>query len=284
MLKLSKLRGRLKDEDEGTWFVSLADLLTLLLCFFVLMLSVSHLDQERYHKVADSLEEALKTEKARNEAAARRPLGSSLSPEPQAGGQLYPVIQPALPPQVYQNVPGAPPQGDGAGFPAGSGGGQATPPAQPAPKTLDELGQELGLRFAKDPSGVQVEKREGGYAVTLKGAVLFDRASADLRAPSLAYLDSIAASLAQTPYSVIVEGHTDNLPIQSFVYPSNWELSAARAARVARYLIDRGVAPSRIRIAGFADTRPVAPNDSAQGQPLPENQARNRRVVVLINP
>lgn len=131
---------------------------------------------------------------------------------------------------------------------------------------------------------MQVEKREGGYAVTLKGAVLFDRASADLRPASIPYLDSIAASLTQTPYSVTVEGHTDNLPIQSFVYPSNWELSAARAARVARYLIDRGVAPSRLRIAGFADTRPVAPNDTAQGQPLPENQARNRRVVVLINP
>jgi len=59
MLKLSQLRGRVKDEDEGTWFVSLADLLTVLLCFFVLMLSVSSLDQERYKKVAQSMEDAM---------------------------------------------------------------------------------------------------------------------------------------------------------------------------------------------------------------------------------
>jgi len=152
------------------------------------------------------------------------------------------------------------------------------------PKTLDELGAELGMRFAQDPSGVQVEKREGGYAVTLKGAVLFDRGSADLGPTATHYLDSISASLKGTPYKVTVEGHTDNIPIQSFLYPSNWELSAARASRVARYLIDHGVAKERIQVAGFAETRPVAPNDSAQGQPLAENQARNRRVVVLINP
>lgn len=274
MLKLSTLRGRIKEEDEGTWFISLADLLTLLLCFFVLMVSVSQLDQERYKKVAQSMEDALKVEKAKREAAQAqpKPLGFSLKQDATATGQLYPVVQPALPPQVYQTPPGTATQ----------------PPAESGPrqqlKTMDELGAELGLRFAQDPSGVQIEKREGGYAITLKGAVLFDRASADLGSPSVTYLDSIAASLRGTPYKVIVEGHTDNVPIQSFLYPSNWELSAARASRVARYLIDHGVAKDRIQVAGFAETRPVAPNDTPQGQALPENQARNRRVVVLINP
>ncbi|MFZ5426369.1 MAG: OmpA family protein [Thermodesulfobacteriota bacterium] len=284
MLNLSKLRGRLKDEDEGTWFISLADLLTLLLCFFVLMLSVSHLDQERYRKVASAVEEALKVEKAKRAGTQQptKPLGSSLAPEPSGGGQLYPVIQPALPPQVYQSVPSGP-SGPGEGQGAGTGGGMPGGKGD-KPKSIDELGSELGMRFAKDPTGVQVEKREGGYAVTLKGAVLFDRASADLSPSSIPYLDSIAASLRNTPYALTVEGHTDNLPIQSFVYPSNWELSAARAARVARYLIDRGVSPARVRIAGFAETRPMAPNETAHGQPLPENQARNRRVVVMIHP
>ncbi|WP_243361100.1 OmpA family protein [Fundidesulfovibrio terrae] len=274
MLKLSQLRGRLKEEDEGTWFISLADLLTLLLCFFVLMLSVSQLDQERYKNVAKSMEDALKAEKAKRAStqSPSRPMGFSLNQDASSSGQLYPVIQPALPPQVYQTPPGPatqPPMETGA---------------SQQPKTLDELGAELGLRFAQDPSGVQVEKREGGYAVTLKGAVLFDRGSADLSPTSTHYLDSIATSLKGTPYKVTVEGHTDNIPIQSFLYPSNWELSAARASRVARYLVDHGVTKERIQVAGFADTRPVAPNDSPQGQPLADNQARNRRVVVLINP
>ena len=274
MLKLSELRGRLKDEDEGTWFVSLADLLTVLLCFFVLMLSVSNLDQERYKKVATAMEEALKAEKAKREAAQakQKPLGFSLNQETKPSGQLYPVIQPALPPQVYQTPPGPATQ---------------PPPevgTQPPPKTIDELSSELGMRFAKDKAGIQIEKRESGFAITLKGAVLFDLASADLTPSSTSYLDSIAGSLGQTPYKVTVEGHTDNLPMQSSIYPSNWELSAARASRVARYLIDHGVSKDRIHVAGFADTKPVAPNEDAQGHALPENQARNRRVVILINP
>lgn len=275
MLKLSQLRGRLKEEDEGTWFVSLADLLTLLLCFFVLMLSVSNVDQERYRKVSQSLEDALKAEKAKQQAASQgkdRPLGFSLNQDASSTGQLYPVIQPALPPQVYQTPPGPATQPP-----------METGPRQ-QPKTIEELGAELGLKFAQDPSGVQVERREGGFAITLKGAVLFTSASADLSSAAVKYLDSIAQSLRGTPYKVTVEGHTDNLPIQSFVYPSNWELSAARASRVARYLIDHGVTKERIQVVGLADTRPVAPNDSPQGQPLPENQARNRRVVVLFNP
>jgi chemotaxis protein MotB len=279
MLKLSQLRGRLKEEDEGTWFISLADLLTLLLCFFVLMVSVSQFDQDRYKKVAQSLEESLKAETAKREAEQaknrerERPLGFSLKQDGEASGQLYPVVRPALPPQVYQTPPGP----------------NTQPPAEAGPrqqpKTLDELGAELGQKLASaDHLGIQVEKRDAGYAVTLKGAVLFDLGSTELKPASIPYLDSIAATLRGAPYKVIVEGHTDNLPIQSFVYPSNWELSAARAARVARYLIDRGVSRERIQVVGLADTKPLVPNDNAQGQHLPENQARNRRVVVLINP
>ena len=275
MLNLSKLRGRIKDEDEGTWFVTLADLLTLLMSFFVLMLSVSNLDQERYKKVAQSMEDALKTEKAKREAVQvrQKPMGFSLRQDTTSPtGQLYPVIQPPLPPEVYQTPPG----------PATQPPPEAGP--QPKPKSIDELGSELGRIFNKDNSGVQVEKRASGYAVTLKGAVLFDRGSAELTHTSTPYLESISETLRNTPYKITVEGHTDDVPIQSFLYPSNWELSAARASRVARYLIERGVPSARIHVAGYSDTQPVAPNENPQGQPLPENQARNRRVVILINP
>jgi chemotaxis protein MotB len=275
MIKLSELRGRIRDEDEGTWFITLADLLTLLMAFFVLMLSVSNLDQERYKKVAQSMEDALKTEKAKREAAQaqQKPMGFSLRQETTSPtGQLYPVIQPSLPPEVYRTPPG----------PATQPPPEAGP--QPKPKSIDELGSELGKLFNKDNSGAQVEKRAAGYAVTLKGAVLFDRGSADLTPTSTPYLDSIAQTLRNTPYKITVEGHTDDVPIQSFLYPSNWELSAARASRVARYLIDRAVPMNHIHVAGYADTEPVAPNENPQGQPLPENQARNRRVVVLITP
>ena len=84
------------------------------------------------------------------------------------------------------------------------------------------------------------------------------------------------------PYSVLVEGHTDDQPIASRIFPSNWELSAARAARVVRFFIDSGVSPDRLKAAGLADTQPEAPNTTSEGVPIPENRARNRRVAIIF--
>jgi len=274
MVKLSSLRRKV-EEDEGTWFVSLSDMLTLLLCFFMLMLSVSSLDQERYKQVAQSLEQSLTAEKAKRaeelKRAAARGVRQSLEPFVPAGTP-GPVIPSALPPgSIAQTTP---PQ-ESPQHPGQPG---------PKPKSVEDIRQELGARFALDQSAVQVETRAAGFAISMKGAVLFDKASADLSPASKPYLDSIAASLRNTPYTVMVEGHTDNLPIQSFIYPSNWELSAARASRVARYLIDQGVPKDRIQVVGLADTKPLAPNTDDKGQPLPDNQARNRRVVIVVTP
>lgn len=270
MIRLSTLRDRHREEDQGTWFISLSDLLTLLLCFFVLMLSVSHMDQERYKAVAASLEDSLRKEKAKQQAqpqkqkpedfvtAARQAIGP-MKP-------LEPVLPTVLPPSPETSKP------------------EAAKPPGTGPKSIDDIRAELGARFAQDPNAIQLEKREAGVAITVKGAVLFDRASAELTPASVQLLDSIAASLRGTPYKVAVEGHTDNLPIQSWIYPSNWELSGARASRVARFLEDRGVARSRLQVVGFADTKPLAPNTDDKGHFLPENQAKNRRVVILVTP
>lgn len=83
-------------------------------------------------------------------------------------------------------------------------------------------------------------------------------------------------------YNVDVEGHTDNRPIQTERYPSNWELSTARAANIIKYFIERGFEPSRLKASGYADTRPIAPNQDELGNDLPDNQALNRRVVIRI--
>lgn len=269
MVKLSSLRRKI-EEDEGTWFVSLSDMLTLLLCFFILMVSVSSLDQERYKQVAQSLEQSLTAEKAQHaedkKKAEAKTVRQSLGPFVPTGTP-GPVIPSALPQQFLEQPSTDKPE----------------PPAA-KPKSVDDIRTELGKRFALDQSAVQVEKREAGLAISMKGAVLFDRASADLSGASKPYLDSIAASLRNTPYKVVVEGHTDNLPIQSFVFPSNWELSAARASRVARYLIDQGVPKDHVQVTGLADTKPLMPNTDERGQSLPDNQARNRRVVIVVNP
>ena len=83
-------------------------------------------------------------------------------------------------------------------------------------------------------------------------------------------------------YQVTVEGHTDDSPISTLQFPSNWELSTARAAAVVHCLLQQGILAQRLRAAGYADTFPVALNRDAHGQAIPENQARNRRVVIKL--
>lgn len=121
-------------------------------------------------------------------------------------------------------------------------------------------------------------RREGrALIISLTEAGFFAPGDANVRdAEALASVDALAAALAGESAPVRVEGHTDSLPISNARYPSNWELSAARASAVLSRLAAAGVAPSRLSIAGYAGERPVAPNDTPQGRAL------NRRVDVVV--
>jgi chemotaxis protein MotB len=154
----------------------------------------------------------------------------------------------------------------------------------PTRKSLDDIRKELSGKLDITAGAVEVKPRENGVELNLRGAAFFDLASAEVKPGGIPLLRDIAATLAGTPYKVTVEGHTDNLPMESWLYPSNWELSSARASRVARFLIDHGVAREHLRVEGLADTQPVAPNADPAGRPIPENQAKNRRVVILVSP
>jgi chemotaxis protein MotB len=103
--------------------------------------------------------------------------------------------------------------------------------------------------------------------------------------PGQSILGSLLGRL-QSPafaaYRITVEGHTDDEPISSAQFPSNWELSAARAAAVVRFFAEHGIPANRLRAAGYAQTHPLAPNRDDAGNPIPENQAKNRRVVIEL--
>jgi chemotaxis protein MotB len=113
--------------------------------------------------------------------------------------------------------------------------------------------------------------------LVIKDDVLFAEGSVDLTPLGRSVLDGIAQMLNHNDYPVSVEGHTDNIPIHSARFPSNWELSSFRATNVARYFIERGVPSERLRAIGYADTHPIATNDTAAGR------ARNRRVSLVIH-
>jgi chemotaxis protein MotB len=123
---------------------------------------------------------------------------------------------------------------------------------------------------------VRVTQNARGVSVEINASVLFDQGQALLQPEASEILQAVGGLLRNDPHRIEVEGHTDDVPIASTVYPSNWELSAARASSVVRLFIDSGVAPARLSALGFAATRPVAPNTD------PVGQARNRRVAVMI--
>ena len=134
---------------------------------------------------------------------------------------------------------------------------------------------------------VEVEADDKGIVIELASSAFYRPGSADFRDEALPVLLSLV-QLLDAPrfqaYIVEVEGHTDDDPIRTLRYPSNWELSAGRATSVVRYFIDQGMFPKRLKAAGFADTRPKVPNRKKDGTPIPENQSENRRVIIRVYP
>ena len=122
----------------------------------------------------------------------------------------------------------------------------------------------------------EIQVQPGAVRLDVSDRILFAPASADLTAEGLALLDELAALLRAQTFTLSVEGHTDDVPIHTARYPSNWELASARATEVTRRLVALGIDPGRLRAIGYADTRPRAANDSAAGR------ARNRRVAFML--
>ncbi len=134
--------------------------------------------------------------------------------------------------------------------------------------------EELGLADLGDGIDVIITQRTVNFRIS--NEILFESAQADLTEAGLAVLERLASVLANNPHRLTVEGHTDNRPIFNNRFPSNWELSTNRATSVLRYLERHGVAPQRLRAVGYADTRPIASNDTAEGR------AANRRVEIIM--
>jgi chemotaxis protein MotB len=135
-------------------------------------------------------------------------------------------------------------------------------------------------KFVKDKNlkkFVEVNMDEERIKIVMQNPILFDVGKAELKPSALRVLDEVATLIKYTTHDVVVEGHTDNVPISTPQYPSNWELSAARAFSVINYFIkEKNIAPTRLSACGYGEYRPVAPNDT------PENRALNRRIEISI--
>lgn len=134
---------------------------------------------------------------------------------------------------------------------------------------------------------VQISTDPMGVKINFASHLLYNSGTATLKQSMIPILDNIAMAITQstyTDYIVKVEGHTDNVPINTAQFPTNWELSAARASGVVRKLIAKGVDKQRVKATGLADSHPILPNiDPETGQENRDNQSKNRRVVMYIH-
>jgi chemotaxis protein MotB len=204
-----------------------------------------------------ALQRAAQSQQAAAQAAASAPpatLQSWASPN-----------TPASAPQTAQATPNTPAQRSPA---------SSAPPASAPPTLMNKLSQAVASQEAA--GNVTLSARNDGVVMEFADTSFFSPGTAQLTAQAQQTLDKIAESVAKSKNAVVVEGHTDNQVVKSALYPSNWELSSARAAAVARALSERGVSPERLTASGLANTRPRASNDTEQGR------KQNRRVSVIV--
>ena len=236
-----------KDKGAPAWMVTFADLMSLLVTFFVLLLSMSQIDAEKYRQIASAMKVAFS--------------GNAFIQRTNA-----PVAPPTEVPAPETEVQPAPTE---------------APPAEsvPAPEQDRDLQRfEEALSQQIQQGLLEVSRnRDGELVISFRHEAAFESGSEVLLPQFLPVVDHIAELIAATHGTVVVAGHTDDRPINTARFRSNWDLSAARAASVVhRLLALHRIDPTRLIVEGFADTRPLAPNDSEQ------NRARNRRVEIRI--
>lgn len=159
------------------------------------------------------------------------------------------------------------------------GAGMASPIPLPVALAEPDLQTDLlsGLALDGLDKNIEVIVNKGTVSFRISSEVLFSSADANLSGVGLGVMGRLVPALnSVATYRIVVEGHTDNVPIQTERFPSNWELSTGRAASVVRYLQSQGIDAARMRATGYADTRPIAANDTAQGR------ATNRHVEVIL--
>jgi chemotaxis protein MotB len=231
-------------ENHDRWLVSYADFITLLFAFFVVMYSISSVSEGRYRVLSHALSNAFGF------------LHANQTPSP-----IAPIIASIGPPTFLK--------------PRTVGDDERH---KKEAKKIQDLADRLLKVLAPLVKEGQVRVTRGarGVAVEINASMLFAPAQAKLQPDAIVSLQALAGVLASIEEPVQIEGHTDDIPISTAQFPSNWELSSARASMVARFFIDNGVAGQRLVAAGYAENRPLDSNLT------PEGRARNRRVTLMI--
>jgi chemotaxis protein MotB len=265
------------NHSTDRWMVSYADFITLLFAFFVVMYAMSSVNEGRYRVLSGALSTAFSSgDGSANGGIAAQPQGpiaASSNGAPANAEGPAPTV--SLAPPVLAKDETAKLATEAPIDPIDRAEiAKNVERVQHMTQLATKVDEHLQA-LVRDGQ-VQVTRGARGIAIEINAAVLFDPAKADLKPASFEALRSLASVLAGFVEPLQIEGHSDDVPISTPQFKSNWELSAARAASVGRFLIDQGVAPGRIGIAGYAEYRPLVGNANA------ETRARNRRVTLVV--
>ncbi len=242
-------------ENHERWLVSYSDFITLLFAFFVVMYSLSSINEGKYRVLSDSLVQAFRSVNVT-----------------ESGQQVI------MPPVAVVTSPIAPPVARPKTQAQSAEEKKAEEERQKNAQRMRSMAEEIRRVLGPMTRDGQVSVSEGAFGITVEinASLLFAPGEAVLGEAAVAALRAVAGVIEQASFPVTIEGHTDNIPISTFRFPSNWELSAVRASSVVRLFVESGVAPERLTAAGYADQRPVADNATEEGR------SRNRRVAILI--
>ncbi|MCL5990637.1 MAG: OmpA family protein [Bacteroidetes bacterium] len=237
-----RFNRKISEEDEAKvskdrYLITYADLITLLLGLFVILYAASQVDEERFKEVSNAFSDYFKSTK-------EQPI--------QGGGGVMEGHKNAIPEPIMPN---------------------------PGPKSLEDVAKQaeksLGMYLEKGLISIRSSQNE--LVLALPEQLLFKSGKADVELQGIPVLDSIAKIIANVDFQITVDGHTDDVPIRTFRYESNWHLSVARAMNVAYKLISRGIKQENLIVRGFGEQMPIADNLTNKGR------AQNRRVEVTIS-
>ncbi len=242
---LDDIQNPILEEGAPAWVVTFGDLMSLLLCFFVLLLSFSEMDKAKYKEVSGSLAKAFGVQ--RKMKAFEAPKGIKM-----ISRDFDQELIPARPREEFIAM-------------------------QQREKIGMALKKEVETRFQDLQDLIQVEVGEKEVTIRLMGETAFDSGKADIKTQMVPLLLKIGSVLADGKGEVIIAGHTDNVPLYGGPYGSNLKLSIARAATVAEFLLAKSAIPaSRVSTMGFGKYRPIESNDTDEGR------KRNRRVEIIL--
>lgn len=243
---MARRRHEEEHENHERWLVSYADFITLLFAFFVVMYALSSINEGKYRVLSDSINSAFRNVPGTT-AGAMQVVNTT-----QNMAAIVPQIRPATPKSEEMK--------------------------RKTRERMRNMAQELMAALNPLVKSGQVRVVENAFGITLDidASVLFEPAEASLDEKAIVVLANVARILAGNDFPITVEGHTDNVPISNYEFPSNWELSVVRASSVVRLFIENGVEPRLLTATGYADQRPVADNASQAGR------QRNRRVAIAI--